>query len=73
MLQEYITTILRHSALKCYEDRMNNLGYCANGWTPYQAILGLDAAPIDIKSFHTFGCPCYVLDHQLQSSNLMIP
>jgi hypothetical protein len=54
MLLEYITTILQLFALKCYEDRMNNLVHCADGRTPYQALLGLDAALIDIKNFHTF-------------------
>jgi hypothetical protein len=73
MLPKYIPTILWLFALKHHEDRMNNLVHCTDGQTPYQALLGLDAAPIDIKNFHTCGCPCYILDHCLQSGNLMIP
>jgi hypothetical protein len=28
---------------------------------------------IDVSNFHTFGCPCYVLDLRLQSGSSMIP
>jgi hypothetical protein len=73
MLPEYITTILWPFALKCFEDRMNNLMHRADGRTPYQTFASLDATPIDINNFHTFGCPCYVLDHRLQSGSKMIP
>jgi hypothetical protein len=65
MLPEYITTILWHFAFKCYEDRMNNLVHCADGWNHHPALLGLDAAPFYIKNFHTFGCPCYVFGPSL--------
>jgi hypothetical protein len=52
---------------------MNNLVHRADGRTPYQALLGLDAALIDIKNSHTFDCSCFALDHHLQLGNLMIP
>ncbi len=45
MLPEYINIILWPFALIYYEDRMNNLVHCANGWTPHQALLVLDAVP----------------------------
>lgn len=74
MLPEYITTILWPFALKCFEDRMNNLMHPADGRTPYQTFATLDTTPINISNFHTFGCPCYVLDHRLQSgSSIKIP
>ncbi len=73
MLPEYVTSIHWPFAIKCYEDRMNDVVHHADGRTPHQALLGLDAAPIDNKNFHTFGCSCYVLDHCLQSGNSMIP
>ncbi len=60
-------------ALKCAEDRMNNLVHRADGRTPYQTIAGLDSTKIKMLDFHTFGCPCYVLDHRLQSGTRMIP
>ena len=53
-LPEYITAILWPFVLKCYEDKINNLVHCADKRAPYQALLGLDAALIDIKNFHTF-------------------
>jgi hypothetical protein len=30
-------------------------------------LAGLESSPISLSNFHTFGCPCYVLDHCLQS------
>jgi hypothetical protein len=73
MLPEYISTILWPFALKCTKDRMNNLVHRADGRTPYQTLTGLDQVKLDVSNFHTFGCPCYVLEHRLQSGNLMIP
>jgi hypothetical protein len=73
MLPEYILTILWPFALKCSEDRLNNLVHCADGWTPFQTITSLDLGKIEATNFHTFGCPYYVLDHRLQSGNSMIP
>jgi hypothetical protein len=53
---------------------MNNLMHPADGRTPYQTFATLDTTPINISNFHTFGCPCYVLDHRLQSgSSIKIP
>jgi hypothetical protein len=68
-----ISTILWPFALKRSEDWMNNLVQCADGWTPYQALTGLDPIKLDVSNFHTFGCPCYVLDHRLQFGNSMVP
>ena len=65
MFPEYISTILWPFTIKCFEDRMNNLVHRSDGRTPYETLAGLDASPLRIKGFHTFGCPCYVLDHRL--------
>ena len=73
MLPEYISTILWPFAIKCYEDRMNNLVHRADGRTPYQTLARLDATAINVANFHVFGCPCYVLDHRLQSGQSMVP
>jgi hypothetical protein len=73
MFPEYISTILWPFAVKCYKDRLNNLVHCADGCTPYETLASLDAAPINTSIFHTFGCPCYVLDHRLQSGTGRIP
>jgi hypothetical protein len=67
MFPEYISTILWPFAVKCYEDQMNHLVHCADGQTPFKNLASLDSAPIKVSDFHTFGCPCYVLGHRLQS------
>jgi hypothetical protein len=36
-------------------------------------LAGLDSSPISLSNFHTFGCPCYVLEHRLQSGAGKIP
>ncbi len=73
MLPEYILTILWPFALKCAEDRLNNLVHQADGRTPYQTIASLEASKIKLSNFHTFGSPCYVLDACLQSGLSAIP
>ena len=73
MFPEYISTILWPFAVKCYEDRLNNLVHRADGRTPYETLASLDASPINTSNFHTFGCPCYILDHWLQSGTGKIP
>jgi hypothetical protein len=74
MFPKYISTICWPFAIKCYEDRLINLAYCADGRIiPYETLASLDAAPINTSNFHTFGCPCYVLDHRLQSGTGKIP
>jgi hypothetical protein len=66
MFSGYISTILWPFAVKCYEDRINHLVHQANSLTPFKTLASLDSAPIKVTNFHTFGCPCYVLDHCLQ-------
>jgi hypothetical protein len=73
MFPKYNSTILWHFAIKCYEDRLNNLIHCADGCTPYETLASLDAALMNLSNFHAFGCPCYILDHQLQSGTGKIP
>ena len=73
ILPEYITTILWPFAMKCHKDWMNNLVHWADGRNPYQTLLDLDASLINVKDFYTFGCPCCVLYHCLQSSQGKMP
>ena len=73
LLPEYMSTMLWPFALKCYEDQMNNLMHNSDGLTPYQKLARLDASPVNIKDYHTFGCPAYVLDSRLQSGIVKIP
>jgi hypothetical protein len=53
MLPEYILTILWLFALKCAEERLNNLAHQADGRTPYQTIASLEASKIKLADFHT--------------------
>jgi len=46
---------------------MNHLVHRSNGRTPFEALASLDSAPLKVSDFHTFGCPCNILDHRLQS------
>ena len=73
MLPEYISTTLWPFAVKCYEDRMKHLGHCADDCSPFETLSGLDSMPLNVLNFHTIGCPCYVLDHHLQSGTGKIP
>jgi hypothetical protein len=54
MLPEHISTILWPFAVKCYEDRMNNLTFRDDGCTPFETLAGLDLSPISLSNFHTF-------------------
>jgi hypothetical protein len=73
MLLEYISTISWPFALKFCKDRLNNLVHCADDQTPYETLAGLESSKIVMSNFHTFGCPCYVLDHWLHSRNGAVP
>ena len=52
---------------------MNHLVHRADGCTPFETLASLDSTPIKVLDFHTFGCPCYVLDDRLQSGLGQIP
>jgi hypothetical protein len=69
MCPEYISTILWPLAVKCFKDMMNHLLPWADGCTPFEMLAGLESAPTNVSIFHTFSCPCYVLDHRLQSGS----
>jgi hypothetical protein len=73
MLPEYISTVLWPFAPKCCKGRLNNLVHRADDQTPYETLAGLESSKIVMLNFHTFGCPCYVLDHRLQSGNGAVP
>ena len=73
LLPEYIFTMLWIFAIKCYADRMNHLTWKPDGRTPFEALASLKSSPINVDSFQTFGCSCYVLDHKLQSDLSMVP
>ncbi len=67
-----IGSILWPFAWKHYERQHNHLSLDDNGRSPMQKFTGLDIIP-DLKDFHPFGCPVFVLDSRLQSEMSAIP
>ena len=63
---EFITTMLWPFALKTAQDRINQLNIDLEGKTPDMKFSNVEGRSMKLKDFHTFGCPCYVLDSRLQ-------
>ncbi|KAL7466425.1 hypothetical protein ACHAXS_006718, partial [Conticribra weissflogii] len=70
---EYISTMLWPLALKASQDRLNQLNIDSDGCTPDMKFCDVAAATLWLKDFHTWGCPCYVLDSRLQSHPKAVP
>jgi Integrase core domain. len=72
---EVITVSLWPFALKYAILLSNTLSMDENGNTPLSklTITTVDSTNLDLQNFHTFGCPCYVLDHRLQSGSIGPP
>jgi hypothetical protein len=70
---EYISTMLWPFALKAAQDRLNQLNVGLDGKTPDMRFSGVAAANLKLRDFHTFGCPCYVLDSRLQTNPKGVP
>ena len=62
---EYITTVLWPFVLKAAQDRLNQLNVDISGRTPDMKFSGVAAMALRLRDFHTFGCPCYILDSRL--------
>ena len=67
---EAIGTILWPFALKAFEDRRNHWHLDANGKSPLQKFSNVYHTQ-DIKQWHTFGCPVFVLEDK--AANGVIP
>ena len=59
---EFITIMLWPFATKCAQDRMNNLHVDLNIETPDMKFSNTKAVNVQLKHYHTFGCPVYILD-----------
>ena len=70
---EYITTMLWPFAIKAARDRMNELNFGIDGKTPDMRFSGVGVKSLRLRDFHTFGCPCYVLDSRLQTDPKCVP
>ena len=60
-------------ALKAAQDRLNQINVNLDGKTPDMRFSGVAANNIRLRDFHTFGCPCYVLDSRLQTNPKGVP
>ena len=55
-------------ALKAAQDRLNQINVNLDGKTPDMIFSGVAAKNLRLRDFHTFGCPCYVLNSCLQTN-----
>ena len=60
-------------ALKAAQDRLNQLNVDLKGTTPDMRFSGVAAVNLRLRDFHTFGCPCYILDSRLQTNPKGVP
>jgi len=60
-------------ALKAAQDRINQLNIDLNGKTPDMKFSGVASTNLRMRDFHTWGCPCYVLDSRLQTDPKGVP
>jgi Integrase core domain. len=72
---EAILVALWPFALKYAILLSNTLSMDENSNTPLSKFTStpVDSTNLDLQNFHTFGCPCYVLDHRLQSGSIGPP
>ena len=70
---EFITIMLWPFATKCAQDRMNNLHMNLNIETPDMRLPNNKALNVQLKHYHTFGCPVYILDSRLQTNPKGVP
>ena len=55
-------------ALLAAADMHNNLLVDLNDKTPEMKFSEAESVSTRLSDYHTFGCPCYVLDSRLQSA-----
>ena len=70
---EYISTMLWPFALKAPQDRLNQLNVNLDSTTPDMRSSGVAANNLRLRDFHTFVCPCYVLNSCLQTNPKGVP
>ena len=60
-------------ATKCTQDRMTNLHVDLNLETPDMRFSNTKAVNVQLKHYHIFGCPVYILDSRLQTNPKGVP
>ena len=67
---EMIATVLWPFAYKYAELLHNHLSIDDKGYSPVQKFCNTTMS-LDMHNFHTWGCPCYILDRKLQSQSML--
>ena len=70
---EFITIMLWPFATKCTQDRMDNLHMDLNLETPDMRFSNTKAVNVQLKHYHAFCCPVYILDSILQTNQKGVP
>ena len=70
---EFITIMLWPFATKCTQDRMNNLHVDLNLETQDIKFSSTKAVNVQLKHYHVFGCPVYILDSILKTNPKGVP
>ena len=60
-------------ALKAAQDRLNQPNVGLDGKIPDMKFFGIASMSLRLRDFHTFGCPCYVLNSRLQTNPKGVP
>ena len=70
---EYTTTMMWPFALKEADFRLNEFSIRTDERNHEATFFGIDGDIIEPKMFHTFGCPCFIVDARLQSGLITVP
>ena len=70
---KYITIMMWPFAAKYAQERMNNLHVNIGGKSPDMLFSDTKAVNVQLKHYHTFGCPVYSLDSRLQTNPKGVP
>ena len=60
-------------ALKSAQDRMNQLTVDMAGKIPDMAFSDVASATLRLRDYHTWWCPCFILDSRLQTNTKGVP
>jgi hypothetical protein len=60
-------------AIKAAAERMNSLHIDTDSHTPESKFYGVNIENIQVKTFYTMFCPCYVLDSRFHNAGSIGP
>ena len=65
---EAVSPVLWPFAITAATGRHNLIDVGADGKSPMERLANLGPEELDIDSFHTCGCPMYILNHRIQQT-----